>query len=67
MQTLIYNANLIFSDSSIENGWVVIENGAIVALGEAATCPTGYVRTIDARSGFVLCGITARIPDMLIH
>ena len=40
VQTLIDNAVLILPDRLIEGGWLLIEDGRILDLGEETTCPT---------------------------
>ena len=57
MQTLIQNATLILPDCIIQGGWLLIEDGRILDLGEATTCPTGIEQTIDADTQFLLPGL----------
>ena len=57
MQTLIYNATLILPNRLIESGWLFIENGRILDLGETATCPTVAPYSIDACMQFLLPGL----------
>ncbi len=60
MQTLIYNATLVLPDRVVEHGWLLIEDGRILDLGEEATFP-GYpvsqAQSIDADNNFVLPGL----------
>lgn len=57
MQTLIYNAVLILPDRLIDGGWLLIEDGRILDLGEEATCPEASCNAVDARSQFLLPGL----------
>ena len=57
MQTLIHNATLILPNHLIEDGWLLIENGRILDLGEGATCPDVAPHSIDARTQFLLPGL----------
>jgi alpha-D-ribose 1-methylphosphonate 5-triphosphate diphosphatase len=57
VQTLIYNATLILPNRLIEGGWLLIENGRILDLGEGATCPTVAPHSIDACTQFLLPGL----------
>lgn len=57
MQTLIKNGTLVLPDRLIEDGWLLIEDERIVALGENATCPQGIAGEIDAAGDFVLPGL----------
>ncbi len=57
MQTLIYNANVVLPISVLEDGWLLIEDGSIRALGQEITRPQGYDVAIDAAAGFVLPGL----------
>ncbi len=59
MQSLIYNANLVLPDRVIENGWLLIEDERIAALGEAATRPglDGLSSRVDAAGRFLLPGL----------
>jgi alpha-D-ribose 1-methylphosphonate 5-triphosphate diphosphatase len=57
VQTLIQHATLVLPDRLIEDGWLLIEDGAILDLGEEATCPGPGVHTIDGGAGFLLPGL----------
>jgi alpha-D-ribose 1-methylphosphonate 5-triphosphate diphosphatase len=57
VQTLIHNATLILPDRLIEGGWLLIENGLILDLGEGATCPAVTPHSIDACTQFLLPGL----------
>ncbi|GLV53594.1 amidohydrolase [Dictyobacter sp. S3.2.2.5] len=58
MQTLIQHATLVLPDRLIEDGWLLVEDEAILDYGDAATCPTGSsIHTIHAKAGFLLPGL----------
>src|SRR5579864_1346800 len=57
MQTLIHNATLILPERLIEGGWLFIENGRILDLGEGAMSPTFAPHSIDACGQFLLPGL----------
>jgi alpha-D-ribose 1-methylphosphonate 5-triphosphate diphosphatase len=59
MQTLIYNAGLVLPDKLLENGWLLIEDGRIAALGEARAKPetAGIANLLDAGGSFLLPGL----------
>ena len=59
MQTLIYNAVLVLPETLLENGWLLIEDGLITALGEGASCPQPQTiaRPVNAEGNFVLPGM----------
>ncbi len=59
MQTLIENVNLVLPNSLIENGWLLIEDERIAALGESATRPgsDGLSRQLNAEGAFLLPGL----------
>ena len=57
MRTLIYNATLILPNRLIEGGWLFIENGRILDLGEGATYPAVAPHSIDACTQFLLPGL----------
>lgn len=59
MQTLIYNARLVLPDKLVENGWLLIEDDWIAALGEANTKPgpAGIANLLDAGGSFLLPGL----------
>jgi alpha-D-ribose 1-methylphosphonate 5-triphosphate diphosphatase len=54
---LIYNATLVLPNRLIEGGWLFIENGRILDLGEMATCPAVAPHSIDACMQFLLPGL----------
>ena len=57
MQTLIHNATLVLPNCVVEHGWLLIEDGRILDLGEATTCPTSVARSIDAATRMLIPGI----------
>ena len=57
MQTLIHSATMILPNSLIEGGWLLIENGRILDLGEEATCPHGIDNVVDGHMQFLLPGL----------
>ncbi|MBV9258426.1 MAG: hypothetical protein JO215_10445, partial [Ktedonobacteraceae bacterium] len=57
MQTLIQNAILVLPDRLIEGGWLLIEDGRILDLGEGATCAAATASAIDAGMQFLLPGL----------
>lgn len=57
MQTLIHNATLILPDRLIDGGWLLIEDGRILDMGEKATCPTVLPSSVDAHMQFLLSGL----------
>lgn len=57
MQTLIHNATLVLPDSLVEGGWLLIEDGKILDLGEETTCPHFADYSIDAHTQFLLPGL----------
>lgn len=57
MQILIHNATLVLPDRVIEGGWLLIEDGYILDLGEATTCPPPGRRVINAGARFLLPGL----------
>lgn len=57
MQTLIHNAILVLPDRLIDGGWLLIEDGRILDLGEEATHPEVASHAVDARSQFLLPGL----------
>src|SRR4051812_58334 len=69
MQTLIYNATLVLPDKLVENGWLLIENEHIAALGEAGNKPGsgGITALVDARGGFLLPGLIDLHCDGIEH
>ena len=57
MQTLIYNANLVQPSTVIENGWLLLEDETICALGQEGTHPSDNSVAIDAAASFLLPGL----------
>jgi alpha-D-ribose 1-methylphosphonate 5-triphosphate diphosphatase len=57
MQTLIREAALVLPDRLIDDGWLLIEDTRILALGDAATCPAGADRVISAGGDLLLPGL----------
>lgn len=59
MQTLIHNATLVLPEQLVTDGWLLIEDGRIAALGQSATCPNpSTIRlSIDATSNFLMPGL----------
>ncbi len=56
MQTLIHNATLVLPERVVEHGWLLIEDERILDLGEAATCPTADIQSIDAHAQMLMAG-----------
>ncbi|MBA2678138.1 MAG: alpha-D-ribose 1-methylphosphonate 5-triphosphate diphosphatase [Ktedonobacteraceae bacterium] len=65
MQTLIYNANVVLPTTIVENGWLLIEDGSIRALGPRDTRPSDYTIAIDAAACFLLPGLIDLHCDMI--
>jgi alpha-D-ribose 1-methylphosphonate 5-triphosphate diphosphatase len=57
MQTLIRGATLVLPDRLIDDGWLLIEDTRILALGHTATCPAGANRIISAGGDLLLPGL----------
>jgi alpha-D-ribose 1-methylphosphonate 5-triphosphate diphosphatase len=57
MQTLIYNARIVLPTTVVENGWLLIEDEFIRALGSEDTRPHECTVTIDATASFLLPGL----------
>lgn len=57
MQTLIYNAIMILPNTLVEGGWLLMEDGRILDLGEEATCPRIADYLINAHMQFLLPGL----------
>ena len=57
MQTLIYNTTLVWPDRLCENGWLLIEDGYILDLGDEATCPKEHEQAINGETNFLLPGL----------
>ena len=57
MQTLIYNARVVLPTTVVENGWLLIEDGSIRALGREDAGPHEDATAIDAAAGFLLPGL----------
>ncbi len=57
VQTLIHNATLILPKRLIEGGWLLIENGRILDLGEGTTCPHVADHLVNAHMQFLLPGL----------
>lgn len=57
MQTLLHHVSLVLPDRVIEGGWLLIENGVILDLGEAATCPGPGPHAIDGKASLLLPGL----------
>jgi alpha-D-ribose 1-methylphosphonate 5-triphosphate diphosphatase len=54
--TLIYNATLVLPDSLIEHGWLLIEDGKILDLGDETTLPDDKANVLDGMGGYVMPG-----------
>jgi len=57
MQTLIRDVALVLPDRLIDDGWILIEDANILALGDVATCPAGADRVIPAGGDLLLPGL----------
>jgi len=57
VQTLIHNATMILPNSLVEGGWLLIEDGRILDLGEEATCPHVADYVVNANMQFLLPGL----------
>ena len=57
VQTLIHNATLILPQRLIAGGWLLIENGRILDLGEETTCPRVADHLVNAHTQFLLPGL----------
>lgn len=57
MRTLIHNANLVLPTTVVENGWLLIEDEFIRALGSDDTRSTDCTVAIDAAASFLLPGM----------
>jgi alpha-D-ribose 1-methylphosphonate 5-triphosphate diphosphatase len=57
VQTLIHNATLILPQRLIEGGWLLIENGRILDLGEGTTCPCVADHSVNAHTQLLLPGL----------
>ena len=57
MRTLIHNATLILPNNLVEGGWLLIEDGRILDLGEEAKRPHVADRLVNAHMQFLLPGL----------
>jgi alpha-D-ribose 1-methylphosphonate 5-triphosphate diphosphatase len=57
VQTLIRDATLVLPERLIDDGWLLIEDRRILALGDVATCPAGADRVILAGGDLLLPGL----------
>jgi alpha-D-ribose 1-methylphosphonate 5-triphosphate diphosphatase len=57
VQTLIHHVTLVLPEHVLENGWLLVEDGVILDLGEEATRPTPGAHAIDGGASFLLPGL----------
>jgi alpha-D-ribose 1-methylphosphonate 5-triphosphate diphosphatase len=57
VQTLIHHVTLVLPEQVIENGWLLVEDGVILDLGEEATRPAPGAHAIDGGASFLLPGL----------
>ncbi|QBD76385.1 alpha-D-ribose 1-methylphosphonate 5-triphosphate diphosphatase [Ktedonosporobacter rubrisoli] len=57
MKTLIHNATLVLPERLLENGWLLLEDERILALGEQDSCPLLEQNALDAEGQLLLPGL----------
>ncbi len=57
MQTLIHHATLVLAEEVVEDGWLLIENERVAAIGQGTAYPHMGATEIDARSALLLPGL----------